>query len=145
MKRQPKPIAFFSDENFEDMIAHHHANIWGLRNEQERLRYILEVAPTPLCKRYGIEPLGKAEDTLQAILKADKAYQRELYRVGRMQAFLDSLSHEEAEYIKLRYFQGKQWSEVARALYLSESSVSKRWRRRLLDRAKRIMVEPIIK
>lgn len=145
MKRQPKPIAFFSDENFEDMITHHQANIWGLRNERERLLYILEVAPVPLCKRYGIEPLEEAEDTLQAILKADKAYQRELYRVSRIQAFLDGLSPEEGEYIKLRYFQGKQWSEVAKALYLSESSVSKRWRRRLLDRAKRIMVAEIAK
>ena len=144
MKRQPKPIAFFSDENFEDMITHHQANIWGLRNEQERLRYILEIAPAPLCKRYGIEPLEEAEDTLQAILRADKAYQRESYRVSRIQAFLDGLSTEEAEYIKLRYFQGKQWSEVAKVLFLSIGSVRTRWKRRLLDRAKKMMVAEII-
>ena len=145
MKRQPKPIAFFSDENFESMITHHQANVWGLKNERERLFYILEVAPVPLCKRYGIEPLEEAEDTLQAILKADKVYQRELYRVGRIQAFLDGLSPEEARYIEIRYFHDRTWLDVAEALHLSVSSVSKRWRRRLLDRAKRIMVEPIIK
>lgn len=143
MKRQIKPVPFFSDENFEDLITHHQANIWGLRNEQERLRYILEVAPAPLCKRYGIEPLQSTEDTLQAILKADKGYQRELYRVGRIQAFMDSLSPEEEQFVTMRFIKGQQWSELAEVFHVSESTVKKRWRQKLLDRAKKIMVEPI--
>lgn len=145
MKRQPKPIAFFSDENFEDLITHHHINVHGIQCYPEDIRCTLEIAPAQICKRYNVEPTENTEDTLQAILKADKAYQRELYRVSRIQAFLDGLSPEEAEYIKLRYFHGKTWLEVAEALHLSESSVRRRWNRRLLDRAKKMMVAEIIK
>ena len=87
--------------------------------------------------------MESTEDTLQAILRADKGYQRELYRVSRIQAFMDSLSPEVAEFIKLRYFQDKQWSELAEAFHVSESTVKKRWRQKLLDRAKKIMIVPI--
>lgn len=142
MKQKP-PIPFFSNENFESMIRWHRANILELERERDRLRYILEEAPDVLCQRYGIEPMESLEDTLQAILRADGAYQRELYRVSRIQAFMDSLSPEEAEFIKLRYFQDKQWSELAEAFHVSESTVKKRWRQKLLDRAKKIMIEPI--
>ena len=144
MKQAP-PIPFFSNKNFEDMIRWHHANILELQGERDRLRYILEEAPDVLCQRYGIEPMESLEDTLQAILRADKGYQRELYRVGRIQAFLDSLSPEEAEFIKLRYLQDKQWEEVGKALNIAGDTAKKRWRTRLLDRAKKIMVEPIKK
>ena len=87
--------------------------------------------------------MESTEDTLSAVLRADGAYQRQLYRVGRIQVFLDSLSPEEEQFIKLRYFQDKQWSELAEAFNVSESTVKKRWRQKLLDRAKKIMVEPI--
>ena len=89
--------------------------------------------------------MQNTEDTLQAVLRADKGYQRELYRVGRIQVFLDTLTTEEAEFIKLRYFQHKQWEEVGKAFNVSESTVKKRWRQKLLDRAKKIMVAEIIK
>lgn len=144
MKQKP-PIPFFSNENFEDMIRWHRANILGLKSERDRLRYILEEAPTAICRRYGIEPMESTEDTLSALLRADKGYQRELYRVGRIQVFLDSLSPEEHQFIKLRYFQDKQWSELAEAFHVSVDTVRKRWRQKLLDRAKKIMVAEIIK
>ena len=144
MKQSP-PVDFFSNENFENLIKWHRANILELDREKDRLRYILEEAPAVLCQRYGIEPLQSTEDTLKAILRADKGYQRELYRVGRIQAFMDSLSPEEQQFIKLRYFQDKQWSELAEAFNVSESTVKKRWRQKLLDKAKKIMVAEIIK
>ncbi len=144
MKQAP-PVKFFSNENFEDLIRWHHANILELDRERDRLRYILEEAPAVLCRRYGVEPMQNTEDTLQAVLRADKGYQRELYRVGRIQVFLDTLTTEEAEFIKLRYFQHKQWEEVGKAFNVSESTVKKRWRQKLLDRAKKIMVAEIIK
>ena len=142
MKQKP-PIPFFSNENFEDLIRWHRANLLELDRERDRLRYILEEAPDVLCRRYGIEPLQSTEDTLKAILRADKGYQRELYRVGRIQVFLDTLTTEEAEFIKLRYFQHKQWEEVGKALNIAGDTAKKRWRTRLLDRAKKIMLEPI--
>ena len=144
MKQAP-PVKFFSNENFEDLIRWHRANLLELDRERDRLRYILEEAPDVFCQRYGIEPMESIEDTLQAVLRADKGYQRELYRVGRIQAFMDSLSPEEQQFIKLRYFQDKQWSELAEAFHVSESTVKKRWRQKLLDRAKKIMVAEIIK
>lgn len=144
MKQAP-PVKFFSNNSFENMIRWHRANILELEREKNRLRYILEEAPAVLYKRYGIEPLQNTEDTLQAILKADKGYQRELYRVSRIQVFLDSLSPEEHQFIKLRYFQDKQWSELAEAFNVAESTVKKRWRQKLLDKAKKIMVAEIIK
>ena len=142
MKQAP-PVKFFSNENFEAMIRWHRANLLELENDRSKMRFALEMSPESYCKRHGIEPMESTEDTLQAILRADKGYQRELYRVGRIQAFMDSLSPEEAEFIKLRYFQDKQWSELAEAFHVSESTVKKRWRQKLLDRAKKIMVEPI--
>ena len=142
MKQAP-PVKFFSNENFEDLIRWHHANILELDRERDRLRYILEEAPAVLCRRYGVEPMQNTEDTLQAVLRADKGYQRELYRVGRIQVFLDTLTTEEAEFIKLRYFQHKQWEEVGKALNIAGDTAKKRWRTRLLDRAKKIMLEPI--
>ena len=142
MKQAP-PVKFFSNEHFEDMIRWHRANILELENDRSKMRYALEMSPESYCKRHGIEPMESLEDTLQAILRADGAYQRELYRVSRIQAFMDSLSPEEAEFIKLRYFQDKQWSELAEAFHVSESTVKKRWRQKLLDRAKKIMIEPI--
>ena len=142
MKQKP-PIPFFSNENFEDMIRWHRANLLELDREKDRLRYILEEAPTAICRRYGIEPMESTEDTLQAILRADKGYQRELYRVGRIQAFMDSLSPEEEQFVTMRFIKGQQWSELAEAFHVSESTVKKRWRQKLLDRAKKIMVEPI--
>ena len=142
MKQAP-PVKFFSNENFEDMIRWHRANILELERERDRLRYILEEAPDVLCQRYGIEPMESTEDTLQAILRADKGYQRESYRVNRIQAFMDSLSPEEQQFIKLRYFQDKQWSELAEAFHVSVDTVRKRWRQKLLDKAKKIMIEPI--
>ena len=142
MKQKP-PIPFFSNENFENLIKWHSANLLELDREKDRLRYILEEAPDVLCRRYGVEPMESTEDTLSAVLRADGAYQRQLYRVGRIQVFLDSLSPEEAEFIRLRYFQDKQWSELAEAFHVSESTVKKRWRQKLLDRAKMIMIEPI--
>ena len=144
MKQAP-PVKFFSNENFEDMIRWHRANILELERERDRLRYILEEAPDVLCQRYGVEPMESTEDTLQAILRADKAYQRELYRVGRIQVFLDSLSPEEQQFVTMRFIKGQQWSELAEAFNVSESTVKKRWRVKLLDRAKKIMVEPIKK
>ena len=144
MKQAP-PVKFFSNENFEDLIRWHHANILELDRERDRLRYILEEAPAVLCRRYGVEPMQNTEDTLQAVLRADKGYQRELYRVGRIQAFMDSLSPEEEQFIKLRYFQDKQWSELAEVFNVSESTVKKRWRQKLLDKAKKIMIAEIIK
>ena len=141
--KQAQPVKFFSNENFEDLIRWHRANLLELDRERDRLRYILEEAPTAICRRYGIEPMESTEDTLQALLRADKGYQRELYRVGRIQVFLDSLSPEEAEFIKLRYFQHKQWEEVGKALNIAGDTAKKRWRTRLLDRAKKIMLEPI--
>ena len=144
MKQKP-PIPFFSNENFEDMIRWHRANILELENDRSKMRYALEMSPESYCERHGIEPMESTEDTLQAILRADKGYQRELYRVGRIQVFLDTLTTEEAEFIKLRYFQHKQWEEVGKAFNVSESTVKKRWRQKLLDRAKKIMVAEIIK
>jgi len=142
MKQAP-PVKFFSNKNFEDLIRWHRANILELQRERDRLRYILEEAPDVLCQRYGIEPLQSTEDTLKAILRADKGYQRELYRVGRIQAFLDSLSPEEEQFVTMRFIKGQQWSELAEVFNVSESTLKKRWRQKLLDRAKKIMVEPI--
>ena len=142
MKQAP-PVKFFSNENFEDMIRWHRANILELENDRSKMRFALEMNPEGYCKRHGIEPLQSTEDTLQAILKADKGYQRELYRVGRIQVFLDSLSPEEQQFVTMRFIKGQQWSELAEAFHVSESTVKKRWRQKLLDRAKKIMVEPI--
>ena len=142
MKQKP-PIPFFSNENFENLIRWHRANILELERERDRLRYILEEAPAVLCQRYEVEPLQSTEDTLQAILKADKGYQRELYRTQRIQVFLDSLSPEEQQFVTMRFIKGQQWSELAEAFNVSESTVKKRWRQKLLDRAKKIMIEPI--
>lgn len=142
MKQKP-PIPFFSNENFEDMIRWHRANILELENDRSKMRFALEMSPESYCKRHGIEPMESLEDTLQALLRADKGYQRELYRVGRIQVFLDSLSPEEAEFIKMRYFRGCQWEDVGKALHIAGDTAKKRWRTRLLDRAKKIMVEPI--
>ena len=142
MKQAP-PVKFFSNENFENLIKWHRANILELDRERDRLRYILKEAPTAICRRYGIEPLQNTEDTLQAILRADGAYQRQLYRVGRIQVFLDSLSPEEEQFVTMRFIKGQQWSELAEAFNVSESTVKKRWRQKLLDRAKKIMLEPI--
>ena len=144
MKQAP-PVKFFSNKNFETMIRWHRANILELENDRSKMRFALEMNPECYCKRHGIEPLQTTEDTLQAILRADKAYQRELYRVGRIQVFLDSLTTEEQQFIKLRYFQDKQWSELAEAFHVSVDTVRKRWRQKLLDRAKKIMVAEIIK
>lgn len=142
MKQKP-PIPFFSNKNFEDLIKWHSANLLELDRERDRLRYILEEAPDVLCQRYGVEAGESTEDTLQAILKADKAYQRELYRVGRIQVFLDSLTPEEEKFVTMRFIKGQQWSELAEVFNVSESTLKKRWRQKLLDRAKKIMVEPI--
>lgn len=142
MKQAP-PVRFFSNENFEDMIRWHRANILELERERDRLRYILEEAPAVLCRRYGVEPMESTEDTLSAVLRADGAYQRQLYRVGRIQVFLDSLSPEEEQFIKLRYFKGCQWEDVGKALHIAGDTAKKRWRTRLLDRAKKIMVAEI--
>ena len=144
MKQKP-PIPFFSNENFENLIRWHRANILELENDRSKMRFALEMSPESYCKRHGIEPMESIEDTLQAVLRADKGYQRELYRVGRIQVFLDSLSPEEAEFIKLRYLQDKQWEEVGKALNIAGDTAKKRWRTRLLDRAKKIMIEPIKK
>ena len=144
MKQSP-PIPFFSNEHFEAMIRWHRANLLELENDRSKMRFALEMNPEGYCKRHGIEPMESLEDTLQAVLRADKGYQRELYRVGRIQAFMDSLSPEEAEFIKLRYFQDKQWSELAEVFNVSESTVKKRWRQKLLDKAKKIMIAEIIK
>ncbi len=144
MKQAP-PVKFFSNEHFESMIRWHRANLLELENDRSKMRFALEMSPESYCKRHGIEPMTDIEDTLQAVLRADKGYQRELYRVGRIQAFMDSLSPEEAEFIKMRYFQDKQWSELAEAFHVSESTVKKRWRQKLLDRAKKIMIAEIIK
>lgn len=142
MKQAP-PIPFFSNGNFEDMIRWHRANLLEIDRERDRLRYILEEAPDVLCRRYGVEPMESTEDTLQAILKADGAYQRQLYRTQRIQVFLDSLSPEEQRFVTMRFVRGQQWSELAEAFNVSESTVKKRWRQKLLDRAKMIMIEPI--
>ena len=142
MKQSP-PVRFFSNKNFEDMIRWHSANLLEIENDRSKMRYALEMSPESYCKRHGIEPMESIEDTLQAILRADKGYQRELYRVNRIQAFMDTLSPEEHQFIKLRYFQDKQWSELAEAFNVSESTVKKRWRQKLLDRAKKIMVAEI--
>ena len=142
MKQAP-PVKFFSNKNFEDLIRWHHANLLEIENDRSKMRFALEMSPESYCKRHGIEPMESTEDTLQALLKADGAYQRQLYRVNRIQAFMDSLSPEEAEFIKLRYFQDKQWSELAEAFHVSVDTVRKRWRQKLLDKAKKIMVEPI--
>ena len=144
MKQKP-PIPFFSNENFENLIRWHRANLLELENDRSKMRFALEMSPESYCKRHGIEPMESIEDTLQAVLRADKGYQRELYRVGRIQVFLDSLSPEEAEFIKLRYLQDKQWEEVGKALNIAGDTAKKRWRTRLLDRAKKIMIEPIKK
>jgi|GEM_PF-5275893 len=144
MKQKP-PIPFFSNENFEDMIRWHRANLLEINRERDRLRYILEEAPDVLCQRYGIEPMESTEDTLSALLRADKGYQRELYRVSRIQVFLDSLSPEEEQFVTMRFIKGQQWSELAEAFNVSESTLKKRWRQKLLDKAKKIMVAEIIK
>ena len=144
MKQSP-PVDFFSNENFENLIKWHRANILELDREKDRLRYILEEAPAVLCQRYGVEPLQNTEDTLQALLRADKGYQRELYRVSRIQAFMDSLSPEEQQFVTMRFIKGQQGSELAEAFNVSESTVKKRWRQKLLDKAKKIMIAEIIK
>ena len=87
--------------------------------------------------------MESTEDTLSAVLRADGAYQRQLYRVGRIQVFLDSLSPEEQQFVTMRFIKGQQWSELAEAFNVSVDTVRKRWRQKLLDRAKKIMVEPI--
>lgn len=142
MKQAP-PVKFFSNENFEDMIRWHRANILELENDRSKMRYALEMSPESYCKRHGIEPMESLEDTLQAVLRADKGYQRELYRVNRIQAFMDSLSPEEQQFVDMRFIKGQQWSELAEAFNVSESTVKKRWRQKLLDKAKKIMIEPI--
>ena len=142
MKQAP-PVKFFSNEHFEDMIRWHRANILELENDRSKMRYALEMSPESYCKRHGIEPMESTEGTLQALLRADKGYQRELYRVGRIQVFMDSLSPEEEQFVTMRFIKGQQWSELAEAFNVSESTVKKRWRVKLLDRAKKIMVEPI--
>ena len=144
MKQAP-PVKFFSNEHFEDMIRWHRANILELENDRSKMRFALEMSPESYCKRHGIEPMESLEDTLQALLRADKGYQRELYRVGRIQAFMDSLSPEEEQFVTMRFIKGQQWSELAEAFNVSESTVKKRWRVKLLDRAKKIMVAEIIK
>lgn len=139
MKQSP-PVKFFSNGNFESMIRWHRANLLELEREKDRLRYILEEAPDVLCRRYGVEPMKSTEDTLQAILKADKGYQRELYRVGRIQVFLDSLSPEEQQFVTMRFIKGQQWSELAEVFHVCEDTLRKRWRQKLLTRAKKIMI-----
>ena len=139
------PVKFFSNQHFEDMIRWHRANILELENDRSKMRFALEINPEGYCKRHGIEPLQNTEDTLQAILRADKAYQRQLCRTQRIQVFLDSLSPEEEQFITMRYHKQLQWSELAEAFNVAESTVKKRWRQKLLDRAKKIMVAEIIK
>lgn len=142
MKQSP-PVKFFSNENFEAMIRWHRANLLELENDRSKMRFALEMNTEGYCERHGIEPMTDIEDTLQAILRADKGYQRELYRVGRIQVFLESLSPEEQQFVTMRFIKGQQWSELAEAFHVSESTLKKRWRQKLLDRAKKIMVEPI--
>lgn len=142
MKQAP-PVKFFSNEHFEDLIRWHRANLLELENDRSKMRFALEMSPESYCKRHGIEPMESLEDTLQALLRADKGYQRELYRVGRIQVFLDSLSPEEQQFVTMRFIKGQQWSELAEAFHVSESTVKKRWRQKLLDKAKKIMIEPI--
>lgn len=144
MKQKP-PIPFFSNEHFEDMIRWHRANLLELENDRSKMRFALEMSPESYCKRHGIEPMTDIEDTLQAVLRADKCYQRQLYRTQRIQVFMDSLSPEEEQFVTMRFIKGQQWSELAEAFHVSESTVKKRWRQKLLDRAKKIMVEPIKK
>lgn len=142
MKQAP-PVKFFSNEHFENMIRWHRANLLELENDRSKMRYALEMSPESYCKRHGIEPMTDIEDTLQAVLRADGAYQRQLYRVGRIQVFLDSLSPEEEQFVTMRFIKGQQWSELAEAFHVSVDTVRKRWRQKLLDKAKKIMVEPI--
>lgn len=139
MKQAP-PVKFFSNEHFEDLIKWHRANILELENDRSKMRFALEMNPEGYCKRHGIEPLQSTEDTLQAILRADKAYQRQLYRTQRIQVFLDSLSPEEQKFVTMRFIKGQQWSELAEAFHVSVDTVRKRWRQKLLDKAKKIMV-----
>lgn len=63
MKQAP-PVKFFSNDNFEDMIRWHRANLLELDREKDRLRYILEEAPAVLCQRYGVGLGENIEDTL---------------------------------------------------------------------------------
>lgn len=142
MKQAP-PVKFFSNEHFEDLIKWHRANILELENDRSKMRFALEMNPEGYCKRHGIEPLQNTEDTLQAVLRANKAYQRELYRVSRIQVFMDSLSPEEQQFVTMRYHKQLQWSDLAEAFHVSVDTVRKRWRQKLLDRAKKIMIEPI--
>lgn len=144
MKQKPV-IPFWGNQNFENMLTWHYANLLELDRERDRLRYVLEEAPDVLCRRYGIEPMESIEDTLQAVLRADKCYQRQLYRTQRIQVFMDSLSPEEQQFVTMRFIKGQQWSELAEAFHVSESTVKKRWRLKLLDRAKKIMIAEIIK
>jgi DNA-directed RNA polymerase specialized sigma24 family protein len=43
----------------------------------------------------------------------------------------------------MRFIKGSKWSELAEVFHVSVDTVRKRWRQKLLDRAKKIMVEPI--
>lgn len=143
--RQKPGLVFLSNEYIEDLFESHHFNIADLRIQKESAMFRVKESPSLICEKYGLQATEDAGEMLQAVLNNDPLYQRQKRRIERMEALLDTLTTEEAKLVKMRYFMRRQWSEVAEVFNVSESTVKKRWRQKLLDRAKKIMVAEIIK
>ena len=143
--RQKPGLVFMSNEYLEDLFESHHFNIADLRIQKESAMFRVKESPSLICEKYGLQATEDAGEMLQAVLNNDPLYQRQKRRIERMEALLDALTDEESKLVELRYFKRLPWSEVAKAFHVSVDTVRKRWRQKLLDKAKKIMLAEIIK
>lgn len=128
--RQKPGLVFLSNEYIEDLLESHHTNLADLRIQKENAMFRIKESP-------NTEDAG---EILQAILSNDPLYQRQKTRTEIVEAFLDTLTTEEAKLVKMRYFMRRQWSEVAKEFNLSVSAIKKRRREALLDKARRFLL-----
>ena len=103
------------------------------RAHRDYLQMLFCIVPAEMMEVYSIPPLADTESAFQAILSNDRQHQVNLYLIGTVKGFVDSLNDVERVLVKLRYIESKSWTCVAEHLNISIPTAKNRRRVKILD------------
>lgn len=121
--RQAPALVWCSNEHIESIFENYHPDLREKKHHEE-------------IAIFKSETTGKAP---QDILAANTLYQSCLRRIKRMESFLAALDQEDIKLIDMRYFKKRPWEEIAQEYHLSLSTVSKRRKPKILNKARLVM------
>lgn len=141
MARMDKELFSFT----ERCLRNYHYNLADIRKRTEYIQALAIKSPSDFSDVLSaggedipwMQRMVEAEDTDDELLRLRK-------RTEPITDFMSLLTDEEKIFISMKYFQCASWAYMADRLHVAEVTLRTRWRARLVTKAARLLLGPIV-